>query len=103
MWLHRPSGGRRALEERARAAEARSHELQAVLEELGALPALDGGGGDIPAELLAAASMAGPDGQAVKTCIDGQEVIVVVGDEGGSPAQWRAAISRGLREHGIAS
>lgn len=83
-------GGRRGLEKRAREAEERAEGLQAALEEL-----TDCGEG-LSAELLAAASMAGPDGQAVKTVIDGHEVIAVVGNEGGSAREWQAAIRRGL-------
>jgi hypothetical protein len=83
------NGGRRELEKRLRAERTRADALQAALEALA-------DGGNIPAELLAAASMAGPDGQAVKTCIDGRKVFVVIGDEGGSAPEWAAAIRQGL-------
>jgi len=88
-------GGRRDLEERLRAAEDLAAALQAVLQAEQ--------DGEIPPQLLAAASMAGPDGQAVKCVIDGREVIAVIGDEGGSAPEWLHAIRRGLREHGMAS
>lgn len=85
-----------SLRERAEHAEeqARSDRAEAGAYR-DALTAL--ASGTIPPELLAAARSAPHDGQAVKVTIDGCEVIAVIGDEGGSPAEWIAAISADLR------
>jgi hypothetical protein len=88
----RSSGGRRALEEQLRYAEERAESLQATLEALA-----EEAHGEAPPELYAAAGMAGPEGQAVRLTVNGQEVIAVIGDEAeGSPPLWWAWIRREL-------
>jgi hypothetical protein len=54
----------------------------------------------VPTSLLAAAADPRPDGSAVRLAVGGNDLIVVIGDEGGNPREWWAAIQRlavGLR------
>ena len=81
----RPSGGRRALKEELRAEREQRQTLQATLERL-----VEEACGEAPPELYAAASAAGADGVPVRTKVDGQEVILVIGPEAGEsvPMMW---------------
>jgi hypothetical protein len=54
----------------------------------------------VPTSLLAAAAAPPQDGSAVRLAVGGNDLIVVIGDEGGNPREWWAAIQRlaaGLR------
>jgi hypothetical protein len=54
----------------------------------------------VPTSLLAAAADPRPDGSAVRLAVGGNDLIVVIGDEGGNPREWWVAIQRlaaGLR------
>jgi len=85
----RQSGGRR---QRERKLQAENRSLRDTLEQL-----IEEASGEAPPELYAAASMAGPEGQAVRLTVDGREVIAVIGDEAeGSPRLWWAWIRREL-------
>lgn len=92
MQFRSQTGGRREMEKRALAAEALAQELQAALKAL--MPGEEKQG---PPGLAAAASAGGPDGQAVRMTVDGHAVTAVVGAEGGSAAEWQAAIREGLQ------
>jgi hypothetical protein len=46
----------------------------------------------VPATLVAAATEGRPDGSPVRLVVGGQDVIAVIGDEGGSPHEWWTAI-----------
>jgi hypothetical protein len=66
-----------------------------------ALPSGSGGGvpalrppPPVPPTLLAAAADPGSKGAPVRLAVDGSEVIAVIGDEGGDPRAWWAAIRR---------
>jgi hypothetical protein len=83
--------GHRALEARAAAAEAEASSLRAALHAVASA-----GTDNIPPVLYAAATTPARDGQAVKLEVSGSDVTAVVGDEGCSPPEWRAAISRGV-------
>jgi hypothetical protein len=48
----------------------------------------------VPPTLLAAAHEAREKGSPVRLPVDGGEVIAVIGDEGGDPREWWAAIHR---------
>jgi Tfp pilus assembly protein FimV len=48
----------------------------------------------VPPTLLAAAQEAREKGSPVRLPVDGGEVIAVIGDEGGDPREWWAAIHR---------
>jgi hypothetical protein len=48
----------------------------------------------VPPTLLAAAADPGRNGAPVRLAVDGSEVIAVIGDEGGDPRAWWAAIRR---------
>jgi hypothetical protein len=48
----------------------------------------------VPPTLLAAAADPPRDGSPVRLAVDGTDVIAVVGDEGGDPREWWAAIRR---------
>ena len=50
--------------------------------------------GQPPPTLLAAAAEPARHGSPVHLAVDGSEVIAVVGDEGGDPREWWAAIRR---------
>lgn len=54
----------------------------------------DTSGPPVPATLLAAAREAQEKGSPVRLPVNGGEVIAVIGDEGGDPGEWWAAIHR---------
>jgi hypothetical protein len=80
-------GGRRALEARVTAAEAEANSLRSALHAVAGTHAED-----IPPALYAAATSPARDGQAVITRVSGRDVIVVIGDDGGNPTEWWAAL-----------
>lgn len=90
MRFRSQAGGRRALEESLRKSEKRAADLEA------ALTALMPGEGGQPPPGRAAAPAAGAGGRAVRATVDGREVIAVISGEGGSEAEWAAAIREGL-------
>jgi hypothetical protein len=48
----------------------------------------------IPATLVAAAAERRRDGSPVRLAVGGQDVIAVIGDEGGDPREWLTAIRK---------
>jgi hypothetical protein len=57
----------------------------------------------VPPPLLAAAVQPGRNGSPVRLAVDGEDVIAVIGDEGGNPSEWWAAISQLATRLGSAS
>lgn len=89
----------------ARVAQAALQQRLAAFEQIaaaaGAPVARDGDDDDtdtslqpVPPTLLAAAREAHEKGSPVRLPVDGGEVIAVIGDEGGDPREWWAAIHR---------
>jgi len=57
----------------------------------------------VPASLLAAASDPRRSGIPVRVAVDGNEVIAVIGGDGGDPGEWWTAIRRLAARSGTAS
>jgi hypothetical protein len=77
----------------ARAAQAALSERVAMFEKIAAAAgaALDEQA-QVPATLLAAAAHGRQEGAPVRLAVGGSDVIAVIGDEGGDPGEWWAAI-----------
>jgi hypothetical protein len=88
----------------ARVAQVALQQRLAAFEQIAAaagapVPGDDAGADDtcgqpVPATLLAAAREAQERGSPVRLPVNGTEVIAVIGDEGGDPREWWAAIHR---------
>jgi len=87
----------------ARVAQAALQQRLAAFEQIAAAAGapVTGDGDDtdpslqpIPPTLLAAAREAHEKGSPVRLPVNGGEVIAVIGDEGGDPREWWAAIHR---------
>jgi hypothetical protein len=83
-----------ALQERVQLFEAIAAAAGASLDERARDPAAPASPGQPPATLLAAAAEPASQGSPVRLAVDGRDVIAVVGDEGGDPREWWAAIRR---------
>lgn len=89
------------LEKEVAAARAAQAELQRRVDLFEQIAAAAGAAIDdtaplqpVPPALLAAARDGRHDGSPVRLAVDGSQVIAVIGDEGGDPREWWAAIHR---------
>lgn len=98
------------LEKEAAEARAAQADLQRRLEAFEKIAAAAGADltgtrpePPVPASLLAAALEPGRNGSPVRLAVDGEDVIAVIGDEGGNPGEWWAAIHQLATRPGSAS
>jgi sugar/nucleoside kinase (ribokinase family) len=108
VWQHRQRLAR--LEKEAAEARAAQADLQRRLEAFERIAAAAGADltdtvpePPVPETLLAAALGASRNGSPVRLAVDGEDVIAVIGDEGGNPREWWAAINRLAARLGSAS
>jgi hypothetical protein len=108
MWQQRQRLAR--LEKEAVEARAAQADLQRRLEVFEKIAAAAGADltdtvpePPVPAPLLAAALEPSRNGSPVRLAVDGEDVIAVIGDEGGNPREWWAAIHQLANRLGSAS